>query len=97
MTLEELKRSVSENYPPETISNLLEVLWYDAKGDWEKAHKIIQDISGRDAAWIHAYLHRKEGDNGNASYWYSKSERSFSNKTLDEEWEEIASYLLQLE
>lgn len=60
-------------------------------------HKITQDINGKDAAWVHAYLHRKEGDSGNASYWYSRAGKSFSNKTLDEEWEEIVKALIEKE
>lgn len=94
MKLEEFKKSVSENNPPDAFSNLLEALWFDAKGNWENAHKITQDIPGKDAALVHAYLHRKEGDNGNASYWYSKAGRNFPDKTLTEEWEEIAAILL---
>jgi len=74
---------------------LLTALWYDAKGDWNKSHKITQDINGTNAAWVHAYLHRKEGDSGNASYWYSRAGKSFSNKSLEEEWEEIVEALLK--
>ena len=73
---------------------MLTALWHDAKNDWNKAHKITQDISGKDAAWVHAYLHRKEGDSGNASYWYSRAGKPFSNKTLEAEWEEIVDTLL---
>lgn len=102
MTFNEFKLSISQSSPPEGISDLLSALWYDAKGDpskdlasWNKAHKITQDISGKDAAWVHAYLHRKEGDSGNASYWYSRAGKPFSNKTLEEEWEEIVEALLK--
>jgi hypothetical protein len=102
MTFNEFKSSINQNSPPENINDLLIALWYGAKGDpsaeeanWEKAHKIIQNISGKDAAWVHAYLHRKEGDSGNASYWYSRAGRPFSNKTLEQEWEEIVEVLLK--
>ena len=94
MTFNEFKLSLNQNSPPKDINELLIALWYDAKTGWEKGHKIVQDKSGKDAAWIHAYLHRKEGDSGNASYWYSKAGKQFSNKTLDEEWEEIVEALL---
>jgi hypothetical protein len=95
MTFNEFKLSVSQNSPPEGISNLLSALWYDAKGEWDKSHKITQNISGNDAAWVHAYLHRKEGDSGNASYWYSRAGKPFSGKSLKEEWEEIIEVLLK--
>ena len=101
MTFNEFKISLSQSSPPKNLDDLLIALWYDAKADpstdeasWDKAHKITQDISGKDAAWVHAYLHRKEGDSGNASYWYSRAGKPFSNKTLDEEWEEIVKALL---
>ena len=101
MTFNEFKLSVDQNSPPGNINELLIALWYDAKGglskaraSWEKAHKIVQNINGKDAARVHAYLHRKEGDYGNASYWYSRAGKQFSNKTLDEEWEEIVKELL---
>lgn len=94
MTLNEFKLSLNQNSPPEYITDLLTALWFDAKGDWNKSHKITQDISGQDSAWVHAYLHRKEGDSGNASYWYSRAGKSFSNKTFGEEWEEIVETLL---
>jgi hypothetical protein len=94
MTLKEFKSTLNQNSPPENINDLLTALWHDAKGDWNKSHKITQDRNGVDAAWVHAYLHRKEGDSGNASYWYSRAGKSFSNKTLEEEWEEIVEWLL---
>jgi hypothetical protein len=94
MTFDEFKLSLNQDSPPGNINELLEVLWYDTKVGWEKAHKIVQNISGKDAAWIHAYLHRKEGDSGNASYWYSRAGKQFSTKTLDDEWEEIVRALL---
>jgi len=95
MTLKEFKLTLNQNSSPENINDLLTALWYDAKGDWNKSHKITQDINGTNAAWVHAYLHRKEGDSGNASYWYSRAGESFSNKSLEEEWEEIVEALLK--
>jgi len=72
----------------------LEGLWYDKKGDWSKAHMIIDGLPGEDAAWVHAYLHRKEGDNWNANYWYKRSNRVMPDLTLDQEWEELVRYFL---
>ncbi len=70
MNLEEFHHSLTEESPPLGIDALLLALWYDAKGDWEKSHDIISEIDTKDAALIHAYLHRKEGDLWNADYWY---------------------------
>ena len=64
---------------------------------WDKAHKIAQDINDSNGAWIHAYLHRKEGDESNASYWYSHAGRKFSNLSLEEEWDEIAEAMLKIQ
>lgn len=65
------KESLLNNEPPQIVSVYLKALWYEAKGDWGKAHILIQDVEDKNAAWIHAYLHRKEGDVGNAGYWYN--------------------------
>lgn len=95
MTAEELKKSAaSDSRPPEGLSGLLQALWHDQKGDWDRAHELAQDIGGADGAWVHAYLHRKEGDPGNARYWYSRANRPESHRSLEEEWEEIAAELL---
>jgi hypothetical protein len=94
MNLSAFKGSLSAPAPPAGISVYLQALWHDAKGSWDKAHEMIQDIPDRNAAWIHAYLHRKEGDIWNADYWYNKAGRKRSNTSLDEEWQEIVSVLL---
>ena len=65
----------------------LKALWYDGKGDWKKAHDQVDHLSGKAAARIHAYLHRKEGDLWNADYWYSKAGEKRPNLSLEEEWE----------
>lgn len=67
----------------------LKALWYDGKGDWKKAHDQVDHLSGKTAARIHAYLHRKEGDLWNADYWYSKAGEKRPNQTLEEEWEDL--------
>jgi len=96
MTVAEFKESLSqETVPP--VPDHLKALWYDAKGDWEKAHTIIQDIEDKTAAWIHAYLHRKESDISNADYWYNRAGRKRLSSTLQEEWESIVKKLIEEE
>jgi hypothetical protein len=94
MTFESFKSSVALNHPPENSSPYLQSLWHDAKGNWEKAHTIIQDIDDRSASWIHAYLHRKEGDISNADYWYHRANKKRPNYSLEEEWNQIAREFL---
>ncbi|MBW4591982.1 MAG: hypothetical protein KME46_03395 [Brasilonema angustatum HA4187-MV1] len=79
----------------ESLPKALQGLWYDKKGEWDTAHEIVQeDANDADSAWVHAYLHRKEGDLINARYWYRRSGQSESKVELDQEWEQIASSLL---
>lgn len=81
----ELKaRASAEGLPP-----LLEALWWDARGDWERAHRVAQGIETAEGAWVHAYLHRKEGDLSNADYWYRRAGRTRPQGTLDAEWESL--------
>jgi hypothetical protein len=94
MSPEEFRQSLSLQEPPGNISGYLQSLWYDAKGDWDQSHKIIQEINDTTAAWIHAYLHRKEGDIGNADYWYHRAGKKRPAITLHEEWEIIVKVLL---
>lgn len=94
MTFEAFEKTTSDPNPPAEISKNLEALWYDANGNWDTAHDIVQQTSGHDGDWIHAYLHRKEGDISNAGYWYSRVGRSVPGISLDEEWEELARHLL---
>lgn len=93
----EYKNSLSQQSPSNDLSVYLKALWYDAKGDWEKAHTIIQDVPDKTASWIHAYLHRKEGDIWNADYWYNKAGRKRPDISLDGEWEDIVKALLPLQ
>lgn len=93
MSPKDLKNSTDVN----KFSPLLQALWHDAHGDWERAHDITQNIETPDGAWVHAYLHRKEGDQWNADYWYRRAGKNRPNMTLDEEWEDIAQILLQKE
>lgn len=86
--------SLHVSAPPAGISIYLQSLWYDGKGDWEKAHELIQDVADKTGAWIHAYLHRKEGDLSNAGYWYSRANRSTPVYSLKEEWNVIVGEML---
>ncbi len=94
MNIEEFQKTLSAPFPPAEISDYLKSLWYDAKGDWTRAHAIIQNIEDKTAAWIHAYLHRKEGDIGNADYWYRRAGRNKPGNSLEDEWRNIVSALL---
>lgn len=94
MTLEQFRESLSSNAPPRDLDRALTGLWWDAKGDWAKAHESAQEDEGPAGSWVHAYLHRKEGDASNAGYWYRRAGRSPSRATLEEEWAEITETLL---
>lgn len=84
------KGSFGEDIPP-----LLQSLLLDASGDWDSAHRIAQNDPSQDGSWVHAYLHRVEGDNGNATYWYRSAGKKFPELSLIEEWEYIAMALLK--
>lgn len=87
MTFSEFNQTLSENKPSQNISRILEALWHDAKGDWESAHNIAQTQEGvQSYDRIHAYLHRKEGDNWNANYWYRRAKTTTPDTNLEEEW-----------
>ena len=93
MTLAEFRATLSSNTPP-AIPPLLVALWHDARGDWESAHRVAQEVDDRHGAWVHAYLHRKEGDLGNAAYWYGEAHQPVATDGLDAEWARIAAALL---
>ena len=95
MNIESFKATLSRDEPPE-LSHALRALWWDAKGDWDKAHvSAQQDEQSPEGTWVHAYLHRKEGDNGNAAYWYSRAGKPVSREPLDAEWLKIVTDLLE--
>lgn len=96
MSIETFISSLQRSEPPEGTSILLQALWYDAKQDWEAAHNIAQEIETLNGSWIHAYLHRKEGDNGNAAYWYRRAGKPMPDIAMEEEWRQIATELLRL-
>ncbi|HET9826541.1 MAG TPA: hypothetical protein VFP87_14475 [Chitinophagaceae bacterium] len=94
MTFDDFRKTLTGQTPPEKLSVYLQSLWYDAKGDWNKSHLIIQNVEDKTAAWIHAYLHHKEGDIGNADYWYRRAGKTRPADSLDKEWETIVRALL---
>jgi len=97
MTMQEFSDSLNLEEPPVKLSLALAGLWWDAKGNWTKAHESAQEDESPAAAWVHAYLHRKEGDASNASYWYRRAGKVPAQNSLDEEWTEITLSLLPSE
>lgn len=96
MSFAEFQQSVARDAaPPAGLGAALQALWHDAKGDWPRAHACAQADEGCEAAWVHAYLHRKEGDEANAGYWYARAGRKKPAAGLAEEWAEIARELLR--
>ena len=93
MTFEEFNKTLRETVPGFS-SPYLDALWQDAKGNWKAAHDIIESLQDKNAAWIHAYLHRKEGDIGNAGYWYNRAGKKRPVVTLEKEWEELVTAFL---
>ena len=93
MGFDSFTASLDEATPPLDLSPELEALWRDAKGDWEEAHRLVQDLETRESAWVHAYLHRKEGDLSNAAYWYRRAGKPTKVGPLQTEWDEIARAL----
>jgi hypothetical protein len=94
MTLTEFERSLPKPKPPAGLTPALTGLWWAAKDEWDKAHAIVMDEGGKDCAWVHAYLHRVEGDLGNAGYWYRQAGKPAATGALQSEWTEIARDLL---
>ena len=94
MTLIEFRATLADPAPPADLPAALSALWYDGKGDWNAAHEAAQADEGRNGAWVHAYLHRKEGDTFNAGYWYRRAGKPAATGTLDAEWEAIVPALL---
>ncbi len=95
MSAEEFLATLDQAEPPAGLSVALRGLWWSAKGDWDKAHVTVQDDPSREAAWVHAHLHRIEGDLDNAGYWYERANRNPSGDKIEDEREEIARMLLR--
>jgi len=94
MELEDFTASLARNEPDPALSILLQALWHDARGDWHRAHELTQKQDSTEAAWVHAYLHRKEGDAANARYWYRRAGRKEPQVSLEQEWRAIAAVLI---
>jgi hypothetical protein len=94
MSPADFRTSLSGAAPASDLDAPLAGLWWAAKRNWDQAHKIVQDESSADAAWVHAYLHRVEGDLGNAGYWYRQAGRPVATDSLESEWERIVAALL---
>lgn len=94
MTLDEFKATLTAASAPPDLAPTLRALWHDLRGDWDAAHRIAQDVVGPDGAWVHAYLHRKEGDAANAAYWYRRAGRPVASASLDDERDAIVRALL---
>jgi hypothetical protein len=95
MTLDEFRQSLTATEPPAELTLALAGLWWDAKGDWKRAHESAQQDEGVEGSWVHAYLHRKEGDQDNAVYWYSRAGKPVAESPLDSEWLRILEDLLR--
>ncbi|HWQ33941.1 MAG TPA: hypothetical protein VNQ79_13910 [Blastocatellia bacterium] len=86
--------TLTGDQPPAGLSPCLLALWHERRGDWHRAHEIVQDLDTREAAAVHAYLHRREGDESNARYWYRRADKPFpAGQSLDQEWRELAQQL----
>ncbi|HSE80015.1 MAG TPA: hypothetical protein VLG66_18610 [Alphaproteobacteria bacterium] len=95
MDLEAFKRSTAGRTPPPGLAPAIEALWWDAKGDWTTAHDRAQAQEDKQGAWVHAYLHRKEGDLANAGYWYRQAGKPAATGAFEIEWEAIVRALLR--
>jgi hypothetical protein len=94
MTIEQFRATLSADAAP-AVEPALVALWHDARGDWERAHTVAQDIEGATGAWVHAYLHRKEGDLSNAAYWYERADQPVATDSLADEWGRIVAARLK--
>ena len=90
----DFKASLSDAAPAPNLSPPLAALWWAGKGKWDTAHRIVQDEDTADAAWVHAYLHRVEGDLGNAGYWYRQAGKPVATASIESEWDAMVTALL---
>ncbi len=93
--LKKFKASLDGDAPPAGLGKALQALWYQAKGDWKRAHRLAQAQDDKNSAWVHGYLHRVEGDNANAGYWYRCASKPHSWAPPKKEWEEIVASILR--
>jgi len=90
----QFKSSLTKNEPPAPLEAPLRALWWDAHGEWERAHAEVDELETRPGMMVHAYLHRKQGDAGNAAYWYHRTGRSAPQSSLADEWSALLEELL---
>ena len=95
MTYEEFISSLASEQPPYKMPEILKALWYDGKDNWNESHNVAQDIDDKNGSWVHAYLHRKEGDISNARYWYTRAGKPESKVSLKEEWESLVRHFIE--
>lgn len=93
-TLDEFKEALRSEQPDSALSAQLKSLWYDGKGDWHQAHAQVDHLTDQASVWVHAYLHRKEGDIWNADYWYGRARQKRPACSLEEEWEQLVLHFL---
>ena len=96
MTFDDFLASLDHKEPPE-LPPVLRALWYDKKQQWHQAHQIAQEVHDRNGSWVHAYLHREEGDKWNAGYWYDRAGKKMPDYSLEEEWDFLVKYFLNRE
>lgn len=96
-TIDSFRASVTAAAPPGDVGPALQALWWLAKGNWDEAHKVCQQHEDNDDCnWVHAHLHRQEGDLRNAGGWYSRAGKPTATCSLDEEWEQVTTALLKM-
>jgi hypothetical protein len=94
VTRAEFQTSLTQAAPPAGLNTPLQALWWAGKDDWDKAHTLVMEAGGKDAAWVHAYLHRVEGDLPNARYWYGQAGKPPAGNALRDEWDAIVAAML---
>jgi hypothetical protein len=95
MTAQQFEDSLANAIPPAGLTAPTEALWWDAKGAWARAHGLVDELETREAMAVHAYLHRKEGEESNANYWYGRAGEEFRRATLDAEWKALVAGLVE--
>jgi len=94
MTYDEFILTIENDEVPPGLPLYLQALWYDGKGDWHKAHSLIDSLDDKNSCRVHAYLHRKEGDISNADYWYRRANAQRPSGSLQQEWQDVTTELL---
>jgi len=94
MDVDAFRETLNDDVPPRTWPPTLAALWWDAKGDWARAHALVDELETHDGMAVHAYLHRKEGSASNADYWYHRAGRTFQRPTLEAEWTALVEGML---